>query len=426
MNTRDLTKSLFLTTFTLASCSGLGTTVVSGPTITWGQKQVIAQGKQYSPPSVSVNESGQATLAWIEKGKESERGEVRLLTLTGGQSAQPVLVSPPDSAPDATHSAPGLALGPAREVYLTWSIPKPAPDGVSATDLLLARSLDGGSAFDPPIVVNDDGGLASHGFEGVSVGRDGAIYLTWLDGRDKAKDKSGSGTFFARSTDQGKTVSRNVKVDGMSCPCCRTTSIETPDGAILASWRKVFEGGARDVVVARSTDGGESFSPPSLVRQDKWVFPACPHRGPSLGVDRKGRVYAAWYTEGTDEQARIYFAVSDDGGLTFSEPVSLHTSTTSLPDQPKMAVHPDGVVIVVWEEVTGVRKRVVMRASNDRGATFPDVQVVSEGTKGANPAVSISRSGAVAVAWTDRVFPNDQIVVKTGTINVPSAGRARR
>ncbi|HTN42181.1 MAG TPA: sialidase family protein [Nitrospiria bacterium] len=416
-----------LTIGLLASCSGLGGTVAERPEIVWKPSQVVVQGtKDYSPPSVTVDRSGRVILAWIEKEKLSERGAVRLLSLTAAGRAEsgPATVNPADKGPDATHLSPGLSAGSDGQIYLTWSVPKFDANNALRSDLVLARSLDGGRSFEAPRVINDDDTPSSHGFEGISAAPDGAINVSWLDGREK--QKSGAGTYFARSTDQGDTFTPNVKVDGGSCPCCRPSTVTTADGTIVVSWRKVFEGNVRDIVIARSTDGGRSFSSPERVRKDDWAFPACPHRGPSLAADAQGRVYLTWYTEGADEQPRIYFVTSDDAGRTFSSPLSLHTATPSLPDQPKMAIFPNGVVLVVWEEVTGVHKRVVMRFSTDRGATFSAAQILSDGPQGSNPAVAIHPSGLFAIVWNERAFPNNQIVVQTGTFHWPSRERGMR
>jgi hypothetical protein len=190
-----------------------------------------------------------------------------------------------------------------------------------------------------------------------------------------------------------------------------------PNGHLWAAWRKTFDGNVRDIVLAKSSDQGRTFSKPILVQRDGWVFPACPHRGPSVAFDQSGRLYIGWYTEGTDDQPRLLFAVSDDEGKTFSTPISLHTSATSLPDQLRMAVHPDGSVIAVWEEVTGVRKRTVMRVSRDRGQTFGPVQTLSEGATAEYPTVAIHESGAVALAWTEHAWPNNRIVVQLGHLS---------
>lgn len=378
-----------------------------------GPKQKVLEGTlQLSPPALQFDPDGTLYLTWADKIGQTR--SIRLIRVTDGGKAisAPVQVNPPSAEPGALHQAPGLATGQHGKVFVTWSAPKNVPDSPFATDLFLARSQDGGMHFDPPILVNDDGNPISHTFEHIRAGADETVYLAWLDNR--GKDKSGAGTIFACSRDGGQTVEKNITIDAMACPCCRPMVAVAPDGNLWVAWRKVFEDNVRDIVIARSTDQGKSFSAPSLVNRDGWVFPACPHRGPSIGFDRFGRLYVAWYTEGTDEQPRLLIATSDDRGKTFSVPFSLHTSTTSLPDQLRMAVHPDGVVVAVWEEVTGVRKRVVMRLSMDRGQTFGPVQALSEGARAENPTVAVHDSGAVAVSWTEHAFPNNRIILQQG------------
>lgn len=208
-------------------------------------------------------------------------------------------------------------------------------------------------------------------------------------------------------------------MNGMACPCCRPMVAVAPNGHLWVVWRKTFTGNVRDIVLAKSEDRGQTFSPPLLVHKDNWVFSACPHRGPSIGFDRFGRIYVGWYTEGTDEQPRLLVATSDDQGRTFSPPVSLHTSTTSLPDQMRMAVHPDGAVVAVWEEITGVRKWAVMRVSRDRGQHFGPLQILSSGANAEYPTVAIHESGGVAIGWTEHAWPNNRIVLQLGRLISP-------
>jgi len=424
--TRWAIGTLNLIAWTLASCSSLGGLNAEKSAITWRPKQTIAKGrKDYSPPAVYMDDSGRVDVAWIEKEKENERASVRFLHLTGSEQTeqQSAVVNPPDSAPNATHISPGLAAGPSGEIYLSWSVPKHTPNNDFAADLVLVRSVNGGRSFESPVVVNDDRGTASRGFEGLTTAPDGTVYLGWLDGRDK--DKSRAGAFFAQSTDQGRTVGKNLKMDGMACPCCRVTMATAPDGDVFAGWRKVFDHDIRDIVLARSEDKGQTFSPSRVVRKDGWSFPACPHRGPSVAFDKLGRLYVTWYTEGSDEQPRVLFATSDDKGKTFSKAISLHTASGSLPDQPRMVVRPDGTVLVVWEEVTGVRMRVVLRTSLDRGATFSPAQALSEGAKSFNPAISINEAGQFAIAWNASAFPNSLIELMTGAVQESKSKKAQ-
>ncbi len=365
-----------------------------------------------SPPTLRFNREGLLHAAWVEK--SGLQGEIKTAQVPAGQSAATMVqVNQAGSGPEAVHQSPGFAMGSDGAQFVTWSAANKTPGALFASDLKLTRSTDG-HIFQAPTQVNDDGLAISHTFEDLSVGKGGEIYVAWLDGRNK--DRSGASALFACSRDNGATVDKNVVIDGMACPCCRPMLAQAPDGALWVAWRKTFEGNVRDIVIARSTDQGRSFSPSTVVSRDGWVFDACPHRGPSIAFDGPGRLYIGWYTEGKDEQPRLFIATSDDQGATFSTAVALHSAATSLPDNLQMAVHPDGQVVAVWEEVTGVRKRVVMRVSMDRGQTFGPVLTLSSGSKAEHPAVAIHDSGRVAIGWTEHAFPHNKIIVQQGQL----------
>ncbi len=377
------------------------------------QLKVIEGIQPLSPPALQFDREGRAYIAWF--GKKDETTGLFLSRIVGEKSSLPVRVNTPEAAPDTLHQAPGLAVARSGEVYLTWSTSNKDPNAPFATMLRMARSADG-QLFGAPVAVNDDNLPINHSFESVKAGPNGDVYVAWLDSR--GKDKSGAAAIFARSLDGGKSIEKNVIMDGMACPCCRPMIAHSPDGGLWVAWRKTFDGDVRDIVLGKSEDRGAHFSKPLLVSKDGWAFPACPHRGPSIGFDRMGRLYVAWYTEGTDEQPRMLFSTSDDHGKTFTPPISLSTSSSSLPDQIRMAVHPDGAVVAVWEEVTGVRKRVVMRLSMDRGANFGPVQALSQGSKAETPTVAIHENGAVGISWSEHSWPNNRIMLQQGQLDL--------
>lgn len=385
--------------------------------LTLGSIQPVFVGPvPISPPAVRFDERASVHLAWFEMA--GSVGTVKTVRIGEGTTfpVRSVQVNPDTLSPDAIHQPPGLATAGENRVFVTWSTPNRTPGTMFASDLRLATSQDGGQTFEAPVQVNDDGQAIFHSFEDVLGGKGNDLYIAWLDPR--GKDKSGAAAIFGCSRDQGRTIEKNLTIDPMACPCCRPMLAVAPNGDLWVAWRKTFDRNVRDVVVARSTDRGRTFSTPMRVHQDNWVFSACPHRGPSVGFDRHGRLYVGWYTEGTDEQPRLLVATSDDQGKTFSAPVSLHTSTTSLPDHLRIAVHPNGAVVAVWEEITGVRKRAVMRVSMDRGQHFGPLQPLSTGAKAEHPTVAIHASGAVAVSWTEHAFPMNRIVVQQGRLTL--------
>jgi hypothetical protein len=366
-------------------------------------------------PSVKIDDEGRISLAWVEEDKELRRVLYARTEKMEGPIGAPVTVNQPTEEPYMRQEAPAMAVV-GDEVFLTWALthPKLTQDKPFSNELRLSRSKDGGKTFLPSILVNDDEQVIGHSFDSIHVTPDGVVHVAWIDGREGKKE---SGTFVTHSTDHGRTVAKNLKVDENTCVCCRTSLTTGLGGTVYLAWRKILPGDLRETVVARSTDGGNTFSSPVIVGHDKWVFPGCPHRPASIGTDRLGRLYVVWYTEAVDETPAVFLAYSDDRGSTFSPKQKLNVSKGTFPDHPQMAVDPEGRLVIVWEEQSPVRREIVMSLSLDRGQTFSAPQRLNE-KKGQTPSLSMNSKGLAALAWMEHAMPAHRMVVQT--IQLPS------
>lgn len=385
-----------------------------------------------SNPTVAVDpRTGTAYVAWV--GAQPDKADVYLARIEGGVAGAPVRVNdiPGDAAPHEQAPAQ-VAVAPNGDVLVLWQNNTPVEGRrFPASDLRLARSTDGGRSFEPAVTVNDDaGGLpSSHTFHDIAVAPDGTVYVSWIDSRERdrvraalgiADDAGGHGGHggnggghgdhaamaadapeipssdvrVARSTDGGRTFEPGVVVARDVCPCCRTSLAVAPDGAVLVAWRRVFDGDVRDIVVARSTDGGRTFSAPARVHDDGWVIPGCPHAGPSLAVDRDGRVHAAWYT-GSQERQGVHVAVSADGGTTFGEPRPLLAGGWVPVSLVRLAALPDGAILAAWDDRRAEQRRItIARLDGSR------VRVLDDGVPGSAPVLAAA-GGTAVVAWLD-------------------------
>src|SRR5690606_3684534 len=124
-------------------------------------------------------------------------------------------------------------------------------------DVLACRSADGGKTWQGPIRVNDAPNAAREGLHGMTSGSDGLLCCVWLDLRH-AKTEVMSST----SRDRGATWSNNVLVyrspDGSVCECCHPSVAIGRDQRVHVLWRNSL-GGNRDMYVATSGDGGQTF-----------------------------------------------------------------------------------------------------------------------------------------------------------------------
>src|SRR5690606_14557834 len=139
--------------------------------------------------------------------------------------------------------------------------------------------------------------------------------------------------------------------------------------------------------------------------------PACAHRGGAVGIDARGKIYAAWYTEGREGRPALLFATSTDG-KTFGTPQRLDRSEGSIPDHVRLGVTADGRVLVVWEDSTAVRRRIVARASTDGGETFGPLEQLSSAMKAWSPALAVTSAGGFVVAWNEEEFPVTRSVLQ--------------
>ncbi len=379
-----------------------------------GQKFVTDHKvKSLVGPSVQVDEQGHVSLAWTEEDRDVRSVLYARSTEPGGPMGSAVRINRPEEVPYWRQEAPALVVH-GDEVFVTWGLThsRATPQQPLATELRLSRSTDGGRTFQPSVLVNDDPGVIQHTFDALHRDADGRLHLSWIDAREGKKEP---GTYAARSLDRGVTITKNLKVDEGTCVCCRTAVTSGPEGMVYVAWRKIFEGNVRETVVARSMNQGETFETPVIVGHDQWVFPACPHRPASMGVDRQGRLYVVWYTEGTDEIPAVYIAYSDDGGKTFSDKRKLNVAKNTFPDHPQIAVDPEGRIVVVWEEQAPVKRDVVMSLSTDRGETFTAPQKVNE-KKSQTPVVAVNRQGLFALAWVEHGMPGYKLAVQTLTV----------
>jgi hypothetical protein len=165
------------------------------------------------------------------------------------------------------------------------------------------------------------------------------------------------------------------------------------------------------MVLGFSRDGGRAFAPAVQVHADRWQIAACPHRGGTVGMDGAGRLYVTWYTEGAREEPSLLFTVSTDG-QSFTPPTRLDQATASIPDHPRMAVDATGRAVVVWEDATAVRRRVLLRYTTDGGATLSPIHTLSQAIKAYAPDVAVSPTGGFIVVWHEEQFPAVKTIVQ--------------
>lgn len=388
-------------------------------------------------PMFAVSPTGQRAVAWVSAPDGGTDG--RLYVSVAG--APPVEIRDTLGPIEAHGEAPPkLAYAPDGALFAVYTVGKVvAGERFPRSALRLVKSTDGGRDWTTPLTVTDGPTFGSHSFQALHVASDETVYVSWLgkaDATSGAPDAAGTSTspptpkpphdtatvttagmgdmggmagmgheasaaWITRSVDGGRTWSPRVRVDqGEACPCCRTVVVTGKDGAMYMAWRHVYPGKIRDVVVARSTDQGATWSEPVRVHADDWKFDACPHAGPALAVDSAGTLHVAWWT-GKEGSAGVFYSRSTDGAKSFSAPIALGVAQYSRPAHVQLALAPQHRVLVVWDDGTRQVPQVMLRVSRDGGGHFADAMQLSDGARAATfPVLGVS-GDSLAVAWSD-------------------------
>jgi hypothetical protein len=204
------------------------------------------------------------------------------------------------SKPVKIGEAKKLALGKRRGPRIVASKNAVVVTAISHEDgdVLSWRSNDGGETWSVPRTVNDNSpGTAAEGLHALAISPQGEVFCTWLDHRLARRKQQ---IFGAVSRDGGKTWGENMLVyrspSGGICPCCHPSATYDAKGGLHVMWRNELDG-FRDMYVASSSDGGETFQAAVKLGAGSWRLDACPMDGGALAATSPGKLTTVWRRE---------------------------------------------------------------------------------------------------------------------------------
>lgn len=146
-------------------------------------------------------------------------------------------------------------------VYAVWETDASAIPGVKAADpanVMFSRSVDGGSQWSTPIILNDDFGTLSQFMPSISVDEQGNVVAIWYDERLSSDISDPTLAVFARvSQDGGITWSSSFQLPGSGFDPGSTNllgdyiKVAAADGFGYAVWTQVDSAGTSDIAYTR-------------------------------------------------------------------------------------------------------------------------------------------------------------------------------
>jgi hypothetical protein len=361
--------------------------------------------------TVAISQEGTILVAWVDQARKDI-----FLQRFAAKGAEPLSPPFNVSRSPAIFSwLPRVVVAPGspRNVFLLWQ-EIIFSGGSHGGDILFARSEDGGVSFSQPINLSQSIGgegkgrinkdVWHNGSLDVAAGADGSVYAAWTE--------YDGPLWFSVSRDGGESFSRPRQLagEGEANPARGPALALAPDGAVYLAWT-VGEDKAADIHVAKSTDRGGTFGKARIVARTRGYSDA-----PKLAVDREGVVHLV-YGESPDGPFglhRVYYTRSKDGAESFATPSEI---SRPMPDSSRGAGYPAlnldarGNLYVTWElfQRPGSRPRGLgFAVSLDGGANFtapvavPDSSDPAGGLNGSHQGLlmnklAVSGAGAVAI-----------------------------
>lgn len=345
-------------------------------------------------------------------------------------SQKPVRVSSENT--DAAE--PSIAPALDGTTFLAWVEHGPNKEA----DVMLAHLDREGRAVGQPVRVNPKAGEAT-AWRGdpptVAVGADGSVYVGWT-ARVATERGHANDLYLSASRDEGKTFEPPVKVndDGKQVTHAMHSLAVGRGQRVYVAWlderNVVFPAPGKDgkkmehmeanreVFFAASDDGGITFS-----RNTRLGREACPCCKTALAVGVDDRVYASWRQVLPGEFRHIALASSADGGKTFAAPTIVSDDrwmTASCPvSGPALMAGLSGKVNVVWyTEGDKGEPGLYWASSGDGGKTFTESRPLAKGQARGNPHLLMTIGQGTTVVWESNATGAPRVM------SAPLAGEA--
>jgi hypothetical protein len=257
--------------------------------------------------------------------------------------------------------------------------------------LVAAVSDDAGVTWRESPPPAGTGFSGAHGFADLAVGAGGRVHVVWLDSRDGAQ-----GLRASMSPDLGRTWRDPVTVDARTCECCANRVLASGGQQAAILYR---DKDPRDMAVARTADGGRTWTRAGVAGAFGWQFEGCPEVGGALVPAAGPDALRALVWTGAESHAGLHLVSSAGSGRTFGAPRRLGGATARHGD---LAAHGERL-LAVWETLEVGDAAVVASASPDGGTTWDAPRRLSaDSVRASQPLVAATSEGHFLVVWTEK------------------------
>ncbi|MCX7097366.1 MAG: sialidase family protein [Methylococcales bacterium] len=251
-------------------------------------------------------------------------------------------------------------------------------------------SHDGGKTWHPsPNPAIDNNGDQSH--IDLIADNKGYFHAVWLADPEENGYQS---LRYARSVDGGEHWQASLTLDDSTCSCCWNTLALSSTNVLSVLYRDMVP---RDMALIQSFDQGSTWQRAGVVGDFKWQFDGCPHNGGGLAIAGDGAYYASVWT-GQAGLAGLYTLSSANQGKIWDEPKVRGGKTANHSDIAAISQR----VVMVWDEREPDGMAVFFAISNNGGQTWSTpVHLSTTGKFATHPRVVSTPQGFLSM-WTEK------------------------
>ncbi len=347
-------------------------------------------------PFITKNSSGSLVLSWARLYNDSSAA-LCFVVIDKDEEKAGKIVTVPGSENMQPHSEnlPKIIFKPTGEIIALWGASNRRAQNKYAGLVYYSQSFDKGKNWTGarPLVADTTG--FDQRYYDVALLPSGEVAIIWLDNR-RSGGLEGSALYYA-STSGTHGFQQERKIAEGCCPCCRTDLYVDSKAGVHVLYRGILKDSIRDMLHSVSNDGGLTFSEPRLISMDNWVINGCPHTGPAMTENKKG-LHFAWYT-GAGKKGCFYTRSSDNGRhFSPSEQISGKGS------HPQMTSLSSGELLIAWDEYFNTPGKTIRGIAIERRTAegvSKERNIVTPGTIDASYPVITSKDDKTAiVAYT--------------------------
>jgi hypothetical protein len=313
-------------------------------------------------------------------------------------------------------------------------------------------SWDGGENWTRGLIPGYWGGPPSvlSGFDGagdpvVCFGPEGNVYISGIC-FNRANNPAGfgyeplrgDGIFVAKSTDGGETFDQVTMLIFALQPLLtfhdkEWMAVDMNNGNVYVAWAAFMGLSVANILLSRSTDGGNSFGRPQVISEI--LAREFANQGTTIQVTPDGTVHVFWIDFGAgdagDEQ--IIYIYSTDNGQSFSIPIPIcrlteiprnelpncdyRTPTLLMSAVDLSDTNTSGSLYVTWNDYRNEDADIYLIYSRDNGETWSDAIRVNDdkernGKDQFFSAVAVSDQGYVHLIFYDRRDDEDNTLLQ--------------